>query len=271
MITVAVILFALGASIGSYASVCAYRIPRGISTVAVPSTCPSCHRRLRWCELLPLASYIALRGRCLTCFAKIPPGYFVYECFGGAVAIGMFLSHGLSAGFLLATTFVLVMSLIAVIDWTHFIIPDKILLTGALLALAGKAISSDVEFTDCLMSGFLSGAILYLTRLFGNLAFGRESMGLGDVKLGALIGLSAGLHVFFASLLVAAGAGTAYGLLWCGRASISTLTPKLPVAWTGSLDDRIPFGSFLAAASGACHLFRKELLETTWIWLTSIQ
>ncbi len=211
MIELSLILFVLGASIGSFLNVCTMRMPNGISVVGVASACPACKRELGFAELIPLVSFVSLRGRCRSCGAAIAWRYPVYELFGGIVLVLLFLEMGPAPSFVVAAVFVLLMSVIAVIDWEHLIIPDDLVITGIVAGLALQALVDFRHLTGAMLSAAGAGFTVAAIRLTGNRLFKRESMGLGDVKLAGVIGLFLGFGLFLEVLWMAALVGSVYG------------------------------------------------------------
>lgn len=130
----------IGVCVGSFLNVVIYRLPRGMSLAMPPSHCPSCNRRLRWFENIPILSYLFLRGRCRTCRARISPRYTVVELANGALwvaAVFVWRSNILMA--VVAALAVSVCLCVCFIDWEQGMIPDRFHIMLALLAIPGNA------------------------------------------------------------------------------------------------------------------------------------
>ena len=190
----------LGLAFGSFLNLCSDRIPRGQSIVGPPSRCDRCERRLSPLDLIPLVSYLWLRGRCRYCSASIPPRVFLVELVTGAL-------FGMTAHLyrLTALTGVIVaygslLILMSGIDLEHMIIPDKLVIPGVVLAFAAAhfgPVGDERALGDTFVSAALGGALgmgmmlaIYIAAFLvyrSNVGFG-----FGDVKLGLLIGLITG-------------------------------------------------------------------------------
>ena len=203
----------VGLSLGSFLNVCAYRIPRGISIIAPGSACPHCHRPLRWFEMIPLASFALQRGKCTTCHLKISLRYPLYEIFAAASSLSLLLKFEGSGEFVVASVFVLAMSLVVLIDWEFFVIPNEVLIAVFLIGAFLLTLLKPGELPESLLGAAISLAVMFGTRLLGNWAFKRESLGMGDVKLSAVLGLFLGVHLFLLAFWLAALLGSMYGLV----------------------------------------------------------
>lgn len=262
-----ILIFVLGASLGSFCNVCIYRLPRGLNVITGRSFCPCCKRRLRWFELIPLASYVMLRGRCLRCQGRISLQYPAVELISGSLIVLTFIEYGLSVASVTCVVFLLDLLVIAFTDWQTLIIPNEVLLTALLVGIACEIFAlpvypsmhiSSLSFSlspgTGLVSGVFSSVIMSLLLIGGNLIFRKETMGFGDVKLAGVIGFYVGWKIFLAVLWIAAVAGGLYGLIIL----YVTKKPK---------DTKLPFGSFLAVAAGAASVFQSEVESVLNNWL----
>ena len=282
-------LFLLGLCLGSFLNVCIYRIPLGISVVSNSSFCPNCSRRLRWRELIPVLSYLLLKGKCRTCSTRIPALYPVIELSTGILLVLLFALLGLSRVSIYYAAYFLMMFPIAVIDWRHLIIPNRLLIVLVVLGLFFQAAlfpanptqsHSDQAFENSISTangGFLFsiGSSLFalcamlLLRLCGNLLFHKETLGMGDIKLAAVVGLFLGIQDFLICLWLSALIGSIYGIARARFSQFSASTQfAIPASSARSRDPKsengrfvrdsvqIPFGSFLAATSSAVLLLQ---------------
>ena len=243
-----ILLFVIGASLGSFLGVCAYRIPRGLSIVKPRSYCPGCNSQLVWYDLIPVLSFFVLTGRCRWCSTKIPKLELSIEIFSGLLLIVTFRQCGPTVQFFLISFFVLLMLLIAIIDWKHLIIPNALVITGIILGIILKGFVEG-KFVDAAISTLIALAVMAGIRFLGNALFKKETMGMGDVKLSAVLGVFLGWQLFLATLWIASIIGSIYGLARSGRGT------------------KVSFGSFLAVVAIAVILFQNDLLFYFAQWL----
>lgn len=241
-------VLALGLVFGSFATALSYRIPREISmTAEARSRCPSCNKILRAPDLIPLFSYLFLRGRCRHCKNPIGARYALIEVATAALCISFYWFYGLtlSAVFLFMLAPVLIS--IVDIDLRYKIIPDSLNLAVAALAggffLAHTLLSWEgfhlaaMEASKLMAGALIYGAGAWLLRALVTGAVKREAMGWGDIKFFAAAGLWLGIDLDRASLF----------LLIAGIAGIVlALAMK---RWKGI--EEIPFGPSLALALAA--------------------
>lgn len=198
----------LGAVIGSFGNVVVYRLPRGESVAFPGSHCPNCGRQLTALDLVPVVSYLALRGRCRTCKTRISPRYPLVELVMAALFVALVLrypplEYGAAVVPLLVVTAMLVMA--ALIDLEHFILPDVLTLPALAIALAGSSLWRGVDglpSPSAAVAGALVGAgVLVLINRIGALVLRRFAdtaerlwpLSLDQVNLAAVVGAFAGL------------------------------------------------------------------------------
>jgi len=219
----------LGAIFGSFVNVVAYRLPRHESLIAPASHCPRCGTPVKPYDNIPILSYLLLHGRCRSCSSPISPRYPLVEALTAALCVGAVLALGSAAGIALGVTLGLLVVPAALIDLEHRIIPNRLTAVGAVLALViGLALDPAGE-PERLIAGAAAGGFLLLAAL----AY-PGGMGMGDVKLAAVMGLFLGRAVapaIFIALVAGALAGVAI------------------IARRGASEGRktaVPFGPFLA-------------------------
>jgi leader peptidase (prepilin peptidase) / N-methyltransferase len=255
--SVAVILF--GLLIGSFLNVCIYRMPRDLSVVSPRSFCPSCEQPVAWYDNVPIFSYLVLRGQCRRCAKPIPLRYPLVE----ALTAVLFLVFVLVLGPTLAALKLCVFSALIIglmfADIEERILPDEFTLGGVVLGLMFSAL---VPFHDTFSAVFLPpywshtwhslaesalGAVLPALLMW---ALGaaymkirkKEGLGLGDVKMVAMIGAFQGLHGAIGTVMLGSILGSVIGLIYIYGAK------KDP----GSYE--LPFGTFLGAGAIAMAL-----------------
>lgn len=230
-----VLLGALGLCIGSFLNVCIYRMPRSESIAFPGSRCTSCGAAIHWYDNVPVVSYLVLGGKCRACRAPVSARYVLVEIFTGIV----FASHAFffEPGVWLAARLALAAILIALffIDLEHQLLPDALTLPGIAVGVVASFFAPP-GIASSVIGAALGAAILLAIRWLWKRATGVDGMGLGDVKMLAMIGAFLGwqnvwLVLFFASLT---GAIIGVGIAVAGR---------------GSMKSKLPFGTFLAVAA----------------------
>ena len=219
----------LGAIAGSFLNVVAYRLPRHESLVLPGSHCPRCGTPVKPYDNIPILSYLLLGGHCRSCGAPISVRYPLIEALTAALCVGAVLAHSSVAGIALSVSLILLVVPAALIDLEHRIIPNRITALGVVVALAlGLALDPAGE-PERLIAGAAAGGFLLLAAL----AY-PGGMGMGDVKLAAMMGLFLGRAVAPA-ILIALLTGVLLG--------------AAVIARKGAREGRktaVPFGPFLA-------------------------
>lgn len=247
-IIVAVFVFLFGAIVGSFLNVLVLRFGTGDSIVHGHSRCMHCGEVLRPYDLIPIVSYLLLRGRCRNCLTTISAQYIVVEMITGMsffliyVQNPTLLSIGMLADAALLYGLVAILIAIAVYDVLHFIIPDTFVAAAGVLALLYVVFSPAVItvhiFGACIVGGFLF--ILWF------ISKGRW-MGFGDVKLGLVLGFLLTPSLAFLGLLLAFWVGAIWGILLIVRNGYQR-------------GAQVPFGPFLIIGTLTSFLIGAEIL-----------
>ncbi len=253
----------LGLIIGSFLNVFLYRFHTGKSLNG-SSHCLSCHVRLYWYELVPLVSYVVLRGRCRTCSSYIPPRYFIVEFLTGVAFFTAAVSPYSFFLQIIIALFLSVLILILVYDLAHTIIPDEFVVT--LLALAFLFTSYNVfnggsygEFAWAFLAGLAAaGPFVFLWVI----SQGRW-IGLGDAKLAFPLGIMTGLSGVVSLVMLAFWLGAAISLILIGVQKLLK-RGQIDLRITGralTMKSEIPFAPFLILAFLAVFLFHIEAIS----------
>jgi leader peptidase (prepilin peptidase)/N-methyltransferase len=248
--------FFLGASIGSFLNVCIYRIPAEESVVRPASRCPACRTPIAWYDNIPVLSWILLRGRCRRCGTAIAARYPFVEAATGGLALLALWYFGPTLQAVVAFAFTAALLLITFIDFDHFFIPDEVSLPGVLVGLACAALPFGIGLADAAIGAAAGGGILWLVAWSYEKSTGTEGMGLGDVKLLAMIGAFLGWQVLPAILIISSVGGSVAGIAVLagarGRRQIARVRRTLgwgavlPFVRRAARRTAIPFGPFLA-------------------------
>jgi leader peptidase (prepilin peptidase)/N-methyltransferase len=250
----AALAFLAGLLVGSFLNVCVFRMPRDLSVVRPRSFCPACEKPIAWYDNVPLVSYMLLHGKCRQCGWRVPLRYPIVELLTGLAFAACFAALGLTlSAFKYALFSAILIALIAT-DVEERILPDEFTLGGTLAGLvlagfvmmdpgiAGFLVQSSVGprwasvVESAFGAGVSSGSIWFVGWLFLKLRH-REGLGLGDVKMIAMIGAFLGLPEALLTLMAASLSGAVGGVIYI-------LVTKKDMSTY-----EIPFGSFLGGAA----------------------
>ncbi|MBI4566695.1 MAG: prepilin peptidase [Planctomycetes bacterium] len=275
----------LGLLVGSFLNVCIFRLPRECMSIVRPrSRCPTCLFPIAWYDNIPVASWIALRGRCRRCRAPISPRYALVELmtgliFAGAATAQIFHGEGRPAferivEFALQAYLSAALIVCTFIDLDFTILPDEVTLSGLIAGLAAGAAFPFIherpvgaealgwlaaepalrEHVSGLMTAaagaFVGGGVIYAVGVFGKLVFRKEAMGFGDVKFMAFLGAFLGPDGVLIAIFVSVLAGALFGMgKWVAVRRMGY----------------VPFGPFLAAGAAAV-LFADRPIRAAILW-----
>jgi len=248
MITGWVVFAAIfGSTIGSFLNVCIYRLPRRESIVWPRSACPHCRRNLAWYENLPIVSYIWLRGRCRTCRGAISIRYPIVEALTAAMFAGAAWYYGPSILLVSRLVFGCALIVLFAIDLEHHLLPNAITLPGIVAGFLFSFVT-DPGWTASLVGIVFGGGLLYTIAEAYYRIRHEEGLGMGDVKMLAMIGAFIGWQLTLLTLMTASLAGSVIGLglLATGR---------------GSMKYALPFGTFLALGAAFAAVLGPGLLD----------
>jgi len=245
-LVIAIFVAIFGLAFGSFLNVCISRLPRHQSIVRPRSRCPRCGATIRALDNLPLLSWILLRARCRHCHQPIAWRYPAVELATAALFLLCFLQFGLSLMSLGMAILCFLLLGLAVMDAETMRLPDAFTLPGIALgilyAALGPAETLGGHFIDAgiaLLWPFLAALFLLLIRWLFFLLRHKEGLGMGDVKLMAMIAAWLGPAPAILTLLLACLAAAVYGLL-----AVALSRGRRPFFST-----RLPLGSFLCAAA----------------------
>ena len=279
MVIITVFFFLFGITVGSFLNVCITRIPEDISIVSPGSRCPRCGTPIKPYDNVPVFAWLWLRGRCHSCGVPISPMYPLVELTTGLLFVGAFLEFGITQATVKWLFFTCLIVILAVTDLRVRLLPDVVNWPGFATGLMFSAfVPPDNGFAGILMGRFLQvrlpgfaagildgvlGAAFGSSLLWGlaagyKLARGHEGMGMGDVKMMAMIGAFLGLRGTFLTLLVGSLLGSMIGIglivaLYLGgwgrglakRASRRGLGTEERLRWAIARQYQLPLGTFL--------------------------
>ena len=281
---VSIFIFLFGLSIGSFLNVVIYRIPNNLSIAFPPSFCPSCGKKIKFYDNIPVLSYIILKGKCRNCGNKISIIYPAIEILTGLLLYALFLKffyksffyYSINAydvnffkvyiGFILSrwiisAFFLFILIPIAFIDLFNRIIPDSL---NILLIISGFILNIFLLHTSFLfpLYGFLAGGLyFFFIAFFYEIIKKREGLGGGDIKLIAGIGAFLGLNGVIFTIFI----GAAFALLGFLAVSVALKFKRGKEKKESSHESisnfKIPFGPFLSLASIFFIFYGNELFK----------
>ena len=257
-----VFAFIWGAMLGSFLNVCVWRLPRNESVVRPASHCPGCGKPIAWYDNIPLLSYLALRGRCRHCGARISPQYPAVELAVALIWAGAVVWWGASWNALSGALLTTLLLGIALTDARHYLIPDEFSLGGLGAGLALSFVPGGISPLGSVVGAAAGFALLWLVKAGGDWALARglihgeelkqvleagekpTTLGGGDLKMMAMVGSFLGWQGVLLTAFLGSLAGVVVFL------PLLLLRRKSPV----------PFGVFLAVGAVATLLVGNALM-----------
>jgi leader peptidase (prepilin peptidase)/N-methyltransferase len=298
---IAVAIFLFGLAFGSFLNVCIHRIPRDLSVVSPGSACPQCRQPIKPYDNIPVLSWFVLRGRCRHCGTPISPRYLVVELLTGVLFLGCYSQFGLDWLTLKYCVFSFLIVALIFTDAEWKLLPDALTLPGlaaglllSLLAPVNDIISEVLpamfgtrfalpwrllSLADALVGAAVGASFFYGIAMLYLHARGREGMGLGDVKLMAMVGAFLGVRLTVLTIFGASLVGSLFGLgtilaVWVKRTRRRQQRNREPVAvarrraWRSARNVyryyEMPFGVFLGAMAIVSLFFGDALMR--WYW-----
>jgi len=231
----AILFLAIGLIVGSFLNVCIYRMPRRESVNWPGSHCTTCNRSLAWYENVPVVSWLVLRGRCRTCHDPISVIYPTVEVITGLVFLAAYELYGLSLLTVVRIAFACAMIVLFAIDLRHRILPNVITVPGIVAGFVAS-LWLPPGWQSSLIGLLIGGGVLFAVGEVYYRTRGVEGMGMGDVKMLAMIGAFLGWPLMLLTLILASFTGAILGL-------------AMIVSGRGGAKAALPFGTFLAVGA----------------------
>ncbi len=228
--------FCVGAVVGSFASVCISRLPRRESIVWPGSRCPRCAAPIRWYDNIPILSFVALRGRCRHCGAAISARYPLLEALMGVLFLQTVALFGPGIHALRALVLETLLVIVFFVDLDHRIIPNAITYPGVAFGILSAAPGGWGAIATSGLTAVALGGVLLLVSIVGSAMAGAEAMGLGDVKLAAMIGAFLGWPLGALAIMLGIFVGGVVGIV-------------LLATRTRGRRDYVPFGPMLVGGA----------------------
>ena len=229
------LLGVLGLVVGSFLNVCIYRLPRGQSVNWPGSRCTTCDRSLAWYENIPVVSWVVLRGRCRTCGERISVMYPIVEVITAALFIAGYVIYGWTPLLAVRLAFTCAMIVLFVIDLQHYLLPNVITVPGIVIGFALSLVLPP-GWKASLIGLIAGGGLLFAIAEAWYRFRGIEGLGMGDVKMLAMIGAFLGWKLMLVTLVLSSFAGSLIGV---GAIALGR----------GGMKSMLPFGTFLAVGA----------------------
>jgi leader peptidase (prepilin peptidase) / N-methyltransferase len=242
-----IIIVLFGLAWGSFLNVVIYRVPRGLSLVRPPSSCPRCKTKIKARDNIPIISFILLGGKCRHCGARIPTNYPLVEFLTPLSFLLLNGYFGLSPYFFASCVFASALIALGFIDFDLQILPDQITLPVLVLALAYSFFRQDLNLRQALIGAVTGSGFLLVIYAAYYLLRKKEGLGLGDVTMMLAVGAYLGWMKAILTLILASFAGALVGIF-------------LLFFRKKDLQYSLPFGSFLAPAAFASLLWGDKII-----------
>ena len=242
------IAFLFGSALGSFLNVCIHRLPRSESIVFPPSHCPHCDEKIHPLDNIPILSFFLLGGKCRYCGGPISARYLLVEVATALLLPGLLYIYGPTWVFLTNAAFGAALIALIFIDLEHYILPDVITLPGVALGLLSSLWDPYRGFPTSLY-GAIFGAGFLLAVFVGYFLIRKiEGMGLGDVKMLAMIGAFLGLKQVIFVLVLSSFLGILIGV-------------PIMIFKKKDLKYPLPFGTFMGMGALFAFFFGETVLE----------
>jgi len=235
---------------GSFLNVVIHRLPREMSLLHPPSSCPGCGARIKPYDNVPVLSYLILRGKCRTCGRRISPVYPAVEVLTALAFLLVFVRSErlLSLEFFAGCLFASALIALGFIDYFHQILPDAITMPGLVLSLVYSFFRDDLTFRGALVGAVSGAGFLLLVYGAYRLIRKKEGLGMGDVTMLLMIGAYLGLAKTLLTLILASFVGALVGVFFIVRRK-------------KNLQFALPFGTFLAPAAFVAALWGERIVS----------
>ncbi|MBS4202748.1 prepilin peptidase [Lederbergia citrea] len=237
------IIFLYALLLGSFYNVVGLRVPLKQSIVKPRSSCPGCKNTLGTRELVPVFSYLFLKGKCRHCNQRISPLYPIMELSNGLLFVFAYIKLGWSVELIIAWLLISLFVIIFVSDVTYMLIPDKVLLVFTGIFLAARVIYPLTPWWDSLAGATVGFSLLLLIAIVS-----KGGMGGGDIKLFAVLGLVLGTKLILLSFFAATLLGAVTGVIGLAVGVFKKSNP-------------IPFGPYIGLGTLIVYFYHHEIMN----------
>lgn len=246
-----IVSFIMGTIFGSFYNVCIYRIPEKQSVANPPSHCYNCQTRLKPLDLIPILSWLSLKGKCRYCEVKVSSRYAKVELITGILFALTYINFGFEFKTIYYMILISLLIIITFIDIDHYIIPDEIIILGSIIALIVNLTGYEVSFIDGIKGAIFAGGGVLLVTLLIEYIVKKEVMGGGDIKLYAMLGLFLGTKIALLTVLLSIYVGGIYGVIFIINNKIRKK----------EFNSMIPFGPFISIAALIAMFYGNSIID----------
>lgn len=208
-----IVFFIAGVIFGSFYNVCIFRIPEKLSIINPPSHCYKCNTSLKPLDLVPILSWIMLKGKCRYCGEKISYRYALIELLTGILFLLIYNIYGYNIQTIYYLIFISMLIIITFIDIDHYIITDCLIIFGSIVAILANILGQGIGIKNSILGSLIcGGSMLILTSLI-EFVVKKEAMGGGDIKLFAMTGLFLGISGGLLTILLSIYVGAFYAIV----------------------------------------------------------
>ncbi len=241
-----IIAFILGLLFGSFYLVVATRLPKNESIVKPDSHCDNCQKKLKWYELIPIFSYLFLKGKCAKCHTKISILNPLIELFTGLLFLLSYILFGLSYELLISIIISSVLVIIFITDFKSYLILDSPIVIGSILLIIINIFNKSFSTTLLIIGqALIVTTVIFLVKIIGDKVFKKESLGGGDIKLMIFVGLLLGIKLGLISFALSAFLALPYALFLIFNKK----------------EKEVPFGPFIITAAFLVFIFQNEIIN----------
>lgn len=243
-----ILIVVFGLVWGSFLNVVIYRLPKGLSLLQPPSSCPHCGKQIKAYENIPVLSYLVLRGKCRSCKAKISAVYPLVEALTPFCFLLVYMQYSIVPHFFVSCLFVSALIVLGFIDYYHQILPDEVILPGLVVALIYTFFRNDLSLVQALLGAGVGAGFLLLVYGIYYVVRKKEGLGLGDVTMMLLVGAFIGWKLTLLTLILASVGGAVVGVFFI-------------IFKKKDLQHALPFGTFLAPAAFVALLYGQKIID----------
>ena len=241
-----IVMFILGSILGSFICVYVNRSINGESIIKPGSHCDNCSYPLKPYDMIPIVSYILLRGKCRKCHKKIDPWAFISELGLGLLFMLSYHIYGLNISTLIAMTISCVLLSICISDFKYMTVLDTTISIGIILLILLVYLRGGIgEWYTSFLYGVFGFVLMFLIKVFGDYVFKKESLGGGDIKFAFLMGYILPYQEFLIALILGSTLALPYAFY---------ITSKKGAG------KELPFGPFLALGLLIVFLFENDII-----------